>query len=106
AFLVERAITLFVRPMIRRASQADGVALDPGLLAGFERPFGWLVLGWLFLGGVHGLDLPTAAHSVLRIAIGFATTFFTVWCAYALVSIVCWPLQVRANRTENRFDDM
>ena len=25
---------------------------------------------------------------------------------YSLVGIACWPLQVRAHRTESRFDDM
>jgi MscS family membrane protein len=106
ALLVERAITRFVRPMIRRLGQFEGVALDPELLAKFERPFGWLLLSWLFLAGIQGLDLPTDVYSVLRIAIGLLTTFFTVWSAYCLVGIGCWPLQVRADRTENRFDDM
>jgi MscS family membrane protein len=29
-----------------------------------------------------------------------------VWATYCLVGIACWPLQVRAHRTESRFDDM
>jgi hypothetical protein len=106
AFFAERLITLFVRPMVRRLSQFEGVQLAPELLAKFERPFGWLLLAWLFLGGVQVLDLPTGVYSVLRFAIGLFQTVMTVWAAYALVSIVCWPLQVRADRTENKFDDM
>jgi MscS family membrane protein len=52
------------------------------------------------------LDLPTSAYSVVRIAIGLVTTFLTVWAAYSLVGVACWPLQVRAERSASRFDDM
>ena len=76
------------------------------LLARFERPFGWLLLGLLFALGIGVLDLPTGVFTTLRIAIGVFTTFVAVWACYRMVDIVCWPLEVKAARTASKFDDM
>lgn len=106
AFLSEVLIRLTLRPLIRRASRFEGVSVEPQLLQRFERPFGWLVIGLLFAFGIQILDLPTDIYTMLKIGVGLFTTFVVVWACYRLVDIVCWPLQVKAGRTDNKFDDM
>lgn len=106
AFFAERLITLFLRPLVRRLSQFEGVKLPAEELARFERPLGWLILSGLFLGGVQALDLPTDVYAPMRIAIAVFATVMAAWTAYRAVDVLCWPLEVRAQRTEGKFDDM
>ncbi|MCC7012210.1 MAG: mechanosensitive ion channel family protein [Planctomycetes bacterium] len=106
AFFSERLLTISVRPVIRKLSRFEGVNLPLEILARFERPFGWLLLAWLWLAGIQLLDLPTGVYAPLRIGVGFFTTVMTVWTVYALVEVGCWPLKVKADRSENKFDDM
>lgn len=106
AFFFERILTLSVRPLVRRLSRFEGVNLPPDLLSRFERPFGWLLLAWLWLGGVQLLDLPTGVYAPLRIGVKLFTTVMTIWTLYALADVACWPLKVKADKSENKFDDM
>lgn len=106
AFFFERLITLFLRPLINRLVRFEGVQLKKELLHSFERPFGLLLLTLIFLGAIRVLDLPEDVYLVLRIAAGLFMTVVGVWAAYCLVDIVCWPLQVRAERTTSKLDDM
>jgi len=58
------------------------------------------------MAGIQSLDLPASAYVVLRVAAGLFMTAVGSWAAYCLVDVVCWPLQVKADRTESKLDDM
>ncbi len=106
AFFFERILTISVRPLVRKLSRFEGQTLPQDMLLRFERPFGWLLLAWLWLAGVQLLDLPVNVYAPLRMGVQMFTTVMTVWTAYHLADIACWPLQVKADRSENKFDDM
>lgn len=106
AFFFERILTLSVRPLVRRLARFEGVNLPPDVLARFERPFGWFLLAWLWLGGVQLLDLPVAVYAPLRLGVQLFTTVIGVWTLYSATDVVCWPLKVKADQSENKFDDM
>jgi MscS family membrane protein len=106
AFAIGRVIKLFLRPLIRKLTRFQGVTLKDELLQSFERPFGWLLLALLFMGGIKALDLPANVYLVLRVAAGLFMTAAGALAAYRLVDVVCWPLQVKADRTESKLDDM
>ena len=106
AFFFERILTISVRPLVRKLSRFEGETLPQELLARFERPFGWLLLAWLWLAGVQLLDLPVSVYTPVRMGVQMFTTVMTVWTAYHLVDIACWPLQIKADRSENKLDDM
>jgi MscS family membrane protein len=106
AFFFERILTVSVRPLVRKLSRFEGVSLPQNVLVRFERPFGWLLLAWLWLAGVQLLDLPTGVYAPLRIGVDLFTTVMSVWTVYALVEVLCWPLAVKAEKSENKFDDM
>lgn len=106
AFFFERILTVSVRPLIRKLSRFEGESLPAELLARFERPFGWLLLAWLWLAGVQLLDLPVSIYTPVRMFVQMFTTVMTVWTAYHLTDVACWPLQVKAERSENKLDDM
>lgn len=106
AFFFERILTISVRPLVRKLSRFEGQTLPQDMLARFERPFGWLLLAWLWVAGIPLLDLPVHIYSPVRMTVELITIVLTVWTAYALADIACWPLQVKADRSENKFDDM
>ncbi len=106
AVIVERLLTLLLRPLIRKLSSSDGLPLDIKLLHDFERPVGAIFLGVVFLTGLPLLDLVESVRNALDIAASFILAVASVWASYRLVDVVCWNLEQRAARTENRFDDM
>ena len=106
AFFFERILTLSVRPLVRRLARFEGVNLPADVLARFERPFGWFLLAWLWLGGVQLLDMPVAVYAPLRLGVQLFTTVIGVWTLYAATDVMCWPLKVKADQSENKFDDM
>jgi MscS family membrane protein len=106
AVVVERLLTLLLRPLIRKLSSSEGLPLDIELLRDFERPIGAIFVGLVFLSGLPLLDLTLPVHNALDIAASFILAVASVWAAYRLVDVVCWNLEQRAARTENKFDDM
>ena len=106
AFFFERILTISVRPLVRKLSRFESQTLPQEMLARFERPFGWLLLSWLWVAGIPLLDLPVSVYSPVRMTVELVTIVLTVWTAYTLADIACWPLQVKADRSENKFDDM
>lgn len=106
AVIVERLLTFLLRPLIRRLSAADGLSIDIKLLHDFERPVGAIFLGIVFMLGLPALDLSSSVYDALDIAASFIVAVASVWATYRLVDVVCWNLEQRAARTDNRFDDM
>ncbi len=106
AVVVERILTLILRPLIRRMSAADGLPIDVKLLHDFERPVGAIFLGVVIIAGLPVLDLTQGVHNALDIAASLVVAVASVWAAYRLVDVVCWNLEQRAARTDNKFDDM
>ncbi len=106
AVLVERILTLILRPLIRRLSASEGLPIDIKLLHDFERPVGAIFLGVVFIAGLPVLDLTQGVRNALDIAASFIVAVASVWATYRLVDVVCWNLEQRAARTDNKFDDM
>ena len=104
--IVERLMVLILRPLTRKLSSSEGLPIDIKLLHDFERPVGAIFLGLVFLAGLPVLDLAQAPRDALDIAASFVIAVASVWAAYRLVDVVCWNLEQRAARTENKFDDM
>jgi len=106
AVIAERVMVLVLRPLTRKLSSSEGLLIDVKLLHDFERPVGAIFLGLVFLGGLSALDLAQGPRGALDIAASFVVAVASVWAAYRLVDVVCWNLEQRAARTENKFDDM
>ena len=106
AVVLGRVIKMFLRPLIRKLTRFKDVALKDELLRAFYRPFGWLLRTLLFMAGIEALDLPADAHLVLSVAAGLFLSVVGTWTAYCLVDVVCWPMQVKAERNEGKLDVM
>jgi len=80
--------------------------LDREQLQRFERPVGMYAGALLVKSLLPLLDLAPGYLAALVIAANFVLTVAGVWAAYRLVDVVCGYLSRKAQRTDNKFDDM
>lgn len=83
-----------------------GGLLDREQLQRFERPVGMYAGALVAKLLLPLLDLAPGYLAALVIAANFVLTVAGVWAAYRLVDLVCGYLGRKAQRTDNKFDDM
>ncbi|MCP3918071.1 MAG: mechanosensitive ion channel family protein [bacterium] len=95
--------------LARRLARSSSVQVDEGSLADFARPFGMLVMAWFFVTALPVLGIGyrhAAIERVLDIAVSIVVSIAGVWAAMRFVDVIADFLRARAQKTENKFDDM
>lgn len=84
----------------RKHSEYEG--LDETIL----RPLGLMVMALIWWFGLGALGLPDGALVVLSVAVKLLVSLSAVWSAFRLVDMFYVLLLQKANKTENKFDDL
>ncbi len=92
--------------IVRRVFAREHYSLDKKLEKGFVRPIRIAIMAWVWLLGLHTLGLPADSLYYLRVAAKFVSAGGGVWAFYRLIDILSSYLHERAERTENKFDDL
>ena len=102
--LLDRLVTWLAARVLHRFLRARWVDIQP--LRGATRPLGLLTMTLLWWFGLTLLSLPVGALQLLSYTLVLLMTLGMVWLAYRLVDVGAAVLEVRAARTESRFDDL
>lgn len=104
--VLDRVVTSTVQLAIERYLARRMEQIDPEELREALRPTGLLTASLVWWLGILWLGLPTQVLTILAIAVKFVACTSFVWASYRLVDIVSAIFAVRANRTDNKFDDL
>ncbi len=70
------------------------------------RPLGILIAALVWWLGIFWLGLPTRVLEIAVVAVKFVAATAFVWLAYRMVDIVTAVLDLRATRSQSKFDDL
>jgi MscS family membrane protein len=104
--VVGHLVTFLTRLVADSALRRRLVRLDTEQVHPVFRPVGLFVMGVLWWFGLQWLELPVSVFSVLVIAAQFVIALAGVVALYRAVDVLTAILWERAQRTENRFDDL
>lgn len=105
-WVLDRLVTGLLHVAISRYLGRRMEAIDPKELEKALRPVGLLTASLLWWLGITWLSLPTGVLTVLVIAVRFVALTSLVWAVYRLVDVFSSVLELRAQRTERKFDDL
>ena len=103
---ISRFIGWILVLVIRRVFAREHYSLDEKLEKDFVRPIRIALMAWVWLLGLHVLGLPAGSLYYLRVAAKTVSASAGVWAFYRLIDIVSSYLHERAERTENKYDDL
>ena len=104
-FIVDKLIAMLLALGVRiwRARWARGVYREvPDTIL---RPFGLMVMAFMWWAGVNMLGLPASVLLILLVSVKFLACLATVWVAYRLVDLTTAFLNQAASRTQSKLDD-
>ena len=103
---LDQAVTRTVKATIQGYLGRRMERIDPEELHRALRPLGLLTASLVWWPGLFWLSLPTELLTILVVAVKFVAITAFVWAAYRMVDIVSAVFQVRAERSQNKFDDL
>ena len=105
--VLERIVSASLRRLAHKAAGTDRALIDEQRLTGFVRPFGVLVTWWVFVALLPQLDLRNVAvDSALEFLGSVILSLAGIVAAWRAVDLFCDFLRARAEKTQNKFDDM
>ncbi len=104
--VLDRLLTTLAQSAIERFLARRMESVDPGRLKRALRPAGAFIAAVFCWAGLFWLGLPTHILEVLLFAAQLVAAVAFVGTAYRMVDIVTAVLEVRADRSENKFDDL
>ena len=104
--LLDRAVTWVLKRVVQGYLARRTESVAPSILRRAFRPFGLLAAALLCWLGVFWLGLPPTILEALVTGIEFLAAAAFVWAAYRVVDVISAVLTVRAERSENKFDDL
>ncbi len=104
--IIGHLVTFVTRLVADSSIRRRLVRLEPEQLHPVFRPVGLFAMGVLWWFGVQWLELPVVVYGVLVIAAQFVIALAGVVAMYRAVDVLTAILWQRAQRTENRFDDL
>lgn len=105
-FLTNRAALAFLRRVTRWWLSRDRIRLSRESMAKFVRPFGVLVLGLTWWGGLNLLDLGARTIAILWPPLKLIIIVAGVWAAYRLMDLLSLYAGVMAEKTLTKVDDV
>ena len=104
--VLDRLLTALAQSAIERFLARRMESVDPVRLKTALRPAGAFIAALFCWASFFWLGLPTRTLEVLLFAAQLVAAVAFVGTAYRMVDIVAAVLEVRANRSENKFDDL
>ncbi len=105
--VLERFVSAVLRRLARKAAGQEKVKVNERRLTGFVRPVGVMVTWYVFVGLLPILDIKNPlVESALSFAGSVILSLAGIVAAWRSVDLVCDFLRGRAERTQNKFDDM
>lgn len=103
----ERFVSALLRRGAHRIAGTEKVSIDEKRLTGFVRPVGVMVTWYVFVGLLPLLDI---RNGTIESALGFLGSLLLslagIVAAWRGVDLFCDFLRARAQKTQNKFDDM
>lgn len=106
AMTLDMVIRVVLALLTRRAIRRRGGEVDGASIRRAVRPFGMAVAAIVMLRALPMLALPSSALLVLGPALRFYAMLAVVWSVFRLVDVIGEYFAQRAEKTENRFDDL
>ncbi|MEM6797020.1 MAG: mechanosensitive ion channel domain-containing protein, partial [Acidobacteriota bacterium] len=100
--LVVRLASAFITGYLRKRQEV----IDADQMLSSLRPLGLLAATFLWWLGIFWLGLPTQMLQILAVAVRFVMVVSAVWAIYRMVDIAAAVLEVRAERSANKSDDL
>jgi MscS family membrane protein len=105
--VLERLVSAGLRRLGRKAAGSDKVLIDEKRMTGFVRPFGVMVTWWVFVRLLPQLDIRNeVVDSALAFLGSVILSLAGIVAAWRGVDLFCDFLRARAEKTQNKFDDM
>ena len=104
--IVSRLVTLALAQVIRRRFQHAQMSLDQKIERDFIRPIRIALMAWVWYLGLWTLGLRPETLVWLRGAAQTVTAVGAVWALYRLIDVLGGYLFQKAQRSENKFDDI
>jgi len=104
--LVERVLSALLQGAVLRGLRRRLDVVDPTKLAWALRPVGIVMMVLVWGLGIVWLGLPVTVLNLYVRAVWVVGVLAAVITAYRLVDVLTYVLEVRAARTESRFDDL
>lgn len=103
---VSKFITNIIKSSIGVVFKREALKMDVGTEARFIRPIRISLTSWGWWIGISALGLPAEARLFLLVTVKVITAIAAIWAGYRLMDVVGNYLQGRAEKTENKFDDL
>jgi MscS family membrane protein len=104
---LERPLRFVLQRLARKVAGNEHVVINESALTGFVRPFGVMVVWWVFVSLLPLLDIENqAVDSALGLLGSVVLSVAAITAAWRSVDLVCDSLHSRAGQTQNKFDDM
>ena len=103
---LDQVVTRTVQAAIQRYLAERMEQIDARDLHRALRPLGLLTASLVWWPGLFWLGLPINVLAALVVAVKFIAISAFVWAAYRTVDIVASVFKIRADRSENKFDDL
>ncbi len=106
AGIIDRVVAAICRNTVANYLRQHLEEIETDRLKRAMRPVGMIAAGLFCWAAIYWLGLPTFVLEVLLVAVHFVVAVAFVWAFYRLVDIVTAVLEIRAEATGNKFDDL
>ncbi|MFZ5953360.1 MAG: mechanosensitive ion channel family protein [Candidatus Rifleibacteriota bacterium] len=103
---ISRVLTLLLKRSIQIVFNRESLQVDQSAEERFIKPISITLTSWSWWLGLAILSLPAGARLVLLVTVKLITAASGIWACYRLMDVVGSYLQAKAERTENKFDDL
>ncbi|GAB4272690.1 MAG: hypothetical protein Kow0029_11620 [Candidatus Rifleibacteriota bacterium] len=103
---LSRVLTNLLKRAIKVIFKRESLTVDTEAEERFIRPISITLTTWSWWLGLAILGLPGGARLVLLVTVKVITAAAGVWAGYRLMDVIGNYLQAKAEKTENKFDDL
>lgn len=103
---ISKVLTLLLKRSIKIVFKREALEVDQDAEDRFIRPISITLTSWSWWLGLAILSLPAGARLILLVTVKLITAASGIWAGYRLMDVVGSYLQAKAEKTENKFDDL
>ncbi len=103
---VSKLLTHLLKKSIKVVFKRESLTVDQEAEDRFIRPISITLTSWSWWLGLAILSLPAGARLILLVTVKLITAASGIWAGYRLMDVVGSYLQAKAEKTENKFDDL
>lgn len=103
---ISRVLTHLLKRTIQVVFRREALEVDQEAEDRFIRPISITLTTWSWWLGLAVLSLPPGARLMLLVTVKLITAASGIWAGYRLMDVIGSYLQAKAERTENKFDDL